>query len=604
MSSTISTDSIANTELSSPLLLCIGGPIENSLFEIGIEELSIGRGAGNTIVIPSSLVSRHHCVIRPSDDRIQVIDQQSANGTFVNGSRIMSATVRPGDRIAVGPCSFLVIGARVPDAISAHDRTDTEVLPESVLELGSGDEDLLVRVCAALHETSEPRIIYQRLLDLIDKAIPNTGGLIVAADGDALIPAARRVSASDAKFEPSPALLRRVMHSGVSVLTGDNELLVPILGYQRIFGAAYLAGAPEPQLSAEHLRLAMAMAGIAGQALQSAFGFGSLIGENERLRRELAVQHDLIGESAPMRQVYEFIGKVAPSASTILILGESGTGKELVARAIHRNSPRSAKPIIAINCAAITETLLESELFGHERGAFTGAVGQKRGVFEAADGGTLFLDEIGELSAALQAKLLRVLQERTIQRVGSTRTVPIDIRIIAATNRDLSAIVKDGRFRQDLFFRINVVTIRVPPLRERKQDIPLLAAHFRERFSQRAGMAEGRVTEEAMRLLCSYEWPGNVRELENCLERAVLMCATGVIRPEDLPEELLANPENAADTFPGYYREIAEAKRRIVARAVAESAGNLSEASRRLGIHRNHLHRLLNSLGLKNLAQS
>ena len=227
-----------------------------------------------------------------------------------------------------------------------------------------------------------------------------------------------------------------------------------------------------------------------------------------------------------MRSLYRQIGRVAPSDSTVLITGESGTGKELVARAIHSNSPRAERPFVAINCAAITETLLESELFGHERGAFTGAIAQKKGRLETADGGTVLLDEIGELSPALQAKLLRVLQEREFERVGGTRSIAVDFRLVAATNRDLEQAIAAGTFRRDLYYRLNVVSLAVPPLRERPEDIPLLANHFARRHAANMKRRVTGVSPEALACLMAYDWPGNVRELENAIERAVVLGST------------------------------------------------------------------------------
>src|SRR3989454_12499119 len=246
-------------------------------------------------------------------------------------------------------------------------------------------------------------------------------------------------------------------------------------------------------------------------------------GENRRLQQELNIEHSMVGESEPMREVYQFISRVATKDSTVLIYGESGTGKELVARDIHRNSGRGDKPFVAINCAAITETLLESELFGHEKGSFTGAVSQKKGKLEMAEGGTLFLDEVGEMAAPLQAKLLRVLQERVFERVGGTRPIKVDVRLITATNRDLKEMTRTGGFREDLFYRINVVALVMAPLRERREDIPLLARYFASMYGERCGRRVNGISTGALDCLMSYEWPGDVRGLANAVERAVVL---------------------------------------------------------------------------------
>jgi Nif-specific regulatory protein len=326
--------------------------------------------------------------------------------------------------------------------------------------------------------------------------------------------------------------------------------------------------------------------------------------ENQRLKAEINIEHNMVGESAPMRTVYRFVSRVASTDSTVLITGESGTGKELVARAIHRNSPRVQKPFVAINCAALTETLLESELFGHEKGAFTGALQQKKGKLEVADGGTVFLDEMGELAPALQAKLLRVLQEREFERVGGTRSVRIDVRVIAATNRDLTESVKTGAFRQDLYYRLNVVSIEMPPLRERRDDIPLLASYFAARAGERSKRHVLGVSPEARACLVNYEWPGNVRELENAIERAVVLGSSDFILPEDLPEAVLETVQPAGVTIAQYHEAVSEAKRQVILRAVEQAGGNYTEAAKLLGVHPNYLHRLIRNMNLKSVLRS
>ena len=258
--------------------------------------------------------------------------------------------------------------------------------------------------------------------------------------------------------------------------------------------------------------------------------------ENALLRRKLLRQyrfHDLVSKSPRMAQIFDLIRDVASQRSTVLVQGESGTGKELVARAIHFSGDRAQRPFVGVSCGALAETLLESELFGHEKGSFTGAVAQRKGKFELADGGTIFLDEIGDISPKLQVDLLRVLQERRFFRVGGTEEIAVDVRVIAATNRDLTAAVREGSFRDDLFYRLNVINVRLPPLRERREDVPLLAQEFMERLSPELGKEITEISEEALRLLLDYDWPGNVRELENAVERAIVTCRTRVLTAED-----------------------------------------------------------------------
>ena len=309
----------------------------------------------------------------------------------------------------------------------------------------------------------------------------------------------------------------------------------------------------------------------------------------------------MVGCSAAIREVLELVQRVAPTTSTVLIQGETGTGKELVARAIHRASSRAGHPFVAINCAAITESLLESELFGHAKGAFTGAIAQKIGKIESATGGTLFLDEISELAAPMQAKLLRVLQEREVEPVGGTRSIKVDVRILAATNRNLEAEVRAGRFREDLFFRLNVLSITTPPLRERLEDIPLLAQSFVMKVSKQYNVPVKPLSAQAQALMMEYEWPGNVRELENALERAVVLGDTDEIVPEDLPESIREAAASEPDA--DYYCAIKHSKRQLIVRALGQANGHYIEAARILGLHPNSLLRLIRNLGLKKSAR-
>jgi len=319
------------------------------------------------------------------------------------------------------------------------------------------------------------------------------------------------------------------------------------------------------------------------------------------LRQDLDLQHNMIGESAAIRDLRQLTARIAASDSTVLICGESGTGKELVARAIHNSSERASRPFVAVTCAALTETLLESELFGHEKGAFTGAVAQRRGYFEVANGGTLFLDEVGELAPGLQAKLLRALQEREIVRVGGTHPLKVDVRMVAATNRDLSARVASGAFRQDLFYRLNVVRIDVPPLRARRDDVPLMTEHFLARYSAKCKRRVRGIAPEAMQALAAYDWPGNVRELENAIERAVVLGSSDIILPEDLPEGLLERPAVPGSTAnpEGYHDALLAFKKQLILEAIAKSDGTLTQAARLMGLHPNYLHRLVTDLELR-----
>jgi DNA-binding NtrC family response regulator len=306
--------------------------------------------------------------------------------------------------------------------------------------------------------------------------------------------------------------------------------------------------------------------------------------------------HDILSKSPAMHAVFQLVNRVAPTEATVLIEGETGTGKELVARALHRASPRGAGPLVAVNCASLPETLLESELFGHEKGAFTGAVGRRRGRFELADGGTTFLDDVGDIPPAMQAKLLRFLQERRFERVGGTETIAVDERVIAASNRPLAQLVREGRFRQDLFYRLSVVKIDLPPLRERREDIPLLATHFAARHSP-PGEGPKRLSPPAMELLLSYPWPGNVRELENAVERACVTSHGPVIRPEALPSEVglhaplkLPVAIDLGRPLPELQRQVtSDIERQYIRQALEKSRGNISRCAKICGLSRRTL---------------
>jgi two-component system response regulator HydG len=328
--------------------------------------------------------------------------------------------------------------------------------------------------------------------------------------------------------------------------------------------------------------------------------------ENLRVRCSLLEEHvdtGIVGQSAAIQKLLQMIERLAPQETTVLILGESGTGKEMVARALHRQSRRQGAAFVAINCAALTPTLLESELFGHEKGAFTDAVSQKKGKLELANGGTVFLDEIGELAPELQAKLLRVLQQREFERVGGTKTLLLDVRLIAATNRDLAAEVQRRAFREDLFHRLNVVALRTPPLREHREDIPDLARHFLVRTAARCGRRVAGISERAEQYLTAYSWPGNVRELENVIERAVVLGESDQVEVEDLPESVLdATPP--ADLAGVYQSSVGEAKRECILRAWTEAGGDYKKAAAQLGLHPNSLLRLVRNLGLRDVLGS
>ena len=324
--------------------------------------------------------------------------------------------------------------------------------------------------------------------------------------------------------------------------------------------------------------------------------------ENQRLKAQLDSKYgfeNILGTSAAMQEVFDTIRQAAPTRATVLIQGESGTGKELVARALHQCSPRAQGPFIPVHCAALSPTLLESELFGHEKGAFTGAQERRRGRFEMADGGTLFLDEIGEIDPSLQVKILRVLEERKFERVGGTETLHVDVRLVAATNRDLKKMVEEGKFREDLFYRLFVVNLTLPPLREREGDIVLLAQHYLKALAAEHGKKASGITPDAMDLLSAYPWPGNVRELRNVIERMVVLGSGEKLTVRDLPPSFrLAAGRAESAARPG--SALRDAERQLIEEALRKNKGSRTKAAQDLGISRRTLHRKINEFGLRN----
>src|SRR5947207_2137402 len=457
------------------------------------------------------------------------------------------------------------------------------------------------------------------LLELLFEMLPAESGAVLLDEGDPGQPFSLVLQLESAKpLTVSRSVVDRVVKRRAAVWIGgagsdqdisgaagveDNGasvLAAPLVVRGEVAVVLYLqtsnAGRPFDE---NHLQCLGAVAGMAAVAWENASYVEWLQRTNDQLLEELRPKHEMIGSSPKMLELQRTLARAAPSASTVLILGESGTGKELLARAIHRNSPRANRPFVAINCAALTETLLESELFGHEKGAFTGAVAQKKGKLEVAAGGTVFLDEIGEMAPLLQAKLLRVLQERQMERVGGIQTVKLDIRVVAATNRDLEEEVRQGRFRRDLYYRLNVVTLKCPPLRDRPEDILTLANHFAKRFAENCGRPITGIAPAARAYLQSYSWPGNVRELENALERAVVLGSSDSILAEDLPENIREGSQPAEVSTTIYDEALNAAKRQVVLRAFDQTNYDHDAASKLLGLHPTSLHRLIRGLDLR-----
>ena len=341
---------------------------------------------------------------------------------------------------------------------------------------------------------------------------------------------------------------------------------------------------------------------VIGRALKSRQIEAENANLHEQLDRKFGLEN-LIGQSPSMLQMFDIIRQVAPTRASVLITGETGTGKELVAHAVHNLSPRKAGPFIAVHAAALPTTLLESELFGHEKGAFTGAVERRAGRFEMADGGTIFLDEVGELEPAMQVKLLRVLEERKFERVGGNKTIEVDVRLVAATNRDLKKMVAEGKFRDDLFYRLSVVTVNLPPMRERRDDVPLLVTAFNRQYSEENNVPVREITQEAMNLLMAYDWPGNVRELRNAVEQMVVLARGDRLTVRDIPVVIRTGADLTKISVirPGVTMTVEEAERQLIAQALKETGGNRTKAADKIGMSRRTLHRKLKQYRLENL---
>ena len=611
-----------------PSLVALTGPLQGQTFELR-GEISLGRHPTNSLRLADPSVSRHHCVLRPSGEGWTVLDLESRLGTFVNGLPVRERDLAHGDFLAVGESTFLVAleaSRAARTAPAAGDPEEAALTGETEIRLAVTDSvylrpDRLPAALAALLEIAvaparSSAFLGAHLLDRVLAGVPVERAALLPPDEEAEDWAPiHRSSGGDQPFSVSRTIVDRVLRereallidrgrgdeaSGSVAAAGIRSLAcVPLPGPEGALGILYAdTSVPGGRLAEEHLQWLAAAAALAAGPLAAALRAERLERENRRLQ-EAELGHGLVGESPALRRAWDVITRVAPTPSTVLILGESGTGKELAARAIHGASRRAGKPFVAINCATLSENLLESELFGHERGAFTGAVERKTGKLEVANGGTLFLDEVGEMPPQLQARLLRVLQERTFERVGSTRPIQVDIRLVAATNRDLMKAISEGTFRADLYYRLNVVSITMPPLRERREDIPLLASHFAARHGRDIRGREAGISPEARALLVRYDWPGNVRELGNAIERAVVLGTDGTIRPEDLPESLLETAPAADAPTPRFHDALNGLKRRLIVEAVHESGGNITRAAERLDLHPNHLHRLITTLGLR-----
>ncbi len=625
-----------------PTLIAVSGPLAGQTFPLAADRLTLGRDQANDVHLRDIATSRHHCAIEARDGRLLLRDLESRHGTFVNGVPVGERFLEHGDRITIGASLFLVrLRSGTPEEESgavliedgpwfaettihlAEDPFDFVGLEAELPAEARVARDLqaLLRIANALHEIRATTPLARRLLELALETVPAERAALLLLDPTGAFIAA---SALDRRgrtetFPISRQVIERVAAERSAVLANDglqgggwesaeslhdarirSLLAAPLAGRDGLLGVLYLdTRETRVRFDGRHLELATAAAGIAAAALATVRYLEAL--EEEKRRIEGALDAGMVGESPAIRETQRLLARIAPAHATVLLRGESGTGKELAARALHRGSLRAGK-FVAVNCATLSESLLQSALFGHERGAFTGAVEKKIGKVEAAQGGTLFLDEVAEIPPELQAQLLRVLQEGEFERVGGTRPIKADIRLVAATNRDLEAMIREGTFRKDFFYRLNVITVSLPPLRERREDIPLLANFFASKLSRNAGRHMAGFTPEARACLLRYDWPGNIRELANAIERAVVLGEGELIRPEDLPETVL---EAVPSLEPGapigkYHDTVTGFKRRLIADALEQSGGNVTRTAELLDLNPTYLHRLIRNLGIKN----
>jgi len=620
-------------------LVALSGPLRGETLPLTDQGLTVGREPTNHLHPSDLSLSRRHCVFAVDGARVTITDLESLNGTFVNGSPIRERLLEHGDQLKIGESVFLFLNKdAAADALPIElddttPRTTVRLRREDVLFLQSEqmmqafvptprtarELHALLHISTSLGSIRNSDQLQRALLDQLLEAIPGDRAAILISDNNGVdfTSVCARSRAGDAPVQVSRTVVRSVMTDNVALLCNEpiesdafrqshslvvtattSVMCAPLIVTSRRRGALYVATSDHGvRFDEAHLQLLAAIAALAGMALLNAQHIEQLERETRELRTDLALQHSMIGESAAMLHACHLIAKAAPTDATVLLLGESGTGKELAARAIHVNSPRAYRSFVAITAAVLSDTLLESELFGHEKGAFTGAIAQKKGQLELAEGGTVFLDEIGDLAAPLQIKLLRVLQEREFTRVGGTHPIKMDVRFIAATHRDLDTAVKDGAFRQDLYYRLKVVTLRIPPLRERRGDIPMLAAFFLKKFSSKCKRRVVGFSDETLECLSRYDWPGNVRELENAIERAVVLGSSERILVDDLPENVLEQrATNAGGDATDYHQAVQQAKQRIVADALKRAGGSYADAARQLGVHPNNLRRLARSL--------
>ncbi|MHC5019679.1 MAG: sigma 54-interacting transcriptional regulator [Planctomycetota bacterium] len=573
-------------------------------FDLG-DSVTIGRGEENGIRLYDETSSRKHAEVVREGEGFRVRDLGSSNGTFLNGLKVDSAVLADGDEIVVGATRLRFetnsAGARDTVVIAETGAGRVEsTLHESELKLGPGAKGIETVYAAGRQFAGELQLgaLLDKVCEAVFAAIAPDRATVVLLHGEEVVDRARRGTGD---LVLSRGVVRQVLDKHAAVLVADvprdpqlgsrdslvtadvrSVLCAPLEQDGRVLGLLYLDRS-SGSFTTEELQIAVAIARDAAPAVQAARAFSAERQRVQQLQGEVRAGEEIVGGSASLAKVLDIIRRAAPTDTTVLIRGETGTGKELIARAIHRQSPRHNKPFIAVNCAALVGSLLESELFGYEKGAFTGAAKQTAGKFEQADGGTIFLDEIGEMAAETQATLLRALQEREFYRVGGTKPVKVDIRVVAATNKDLEAEIRDGGFREDLYYRLSVVAVDMPPLRDRLEDLPELIDHFLRVIANRSGRRVPALGPKVLDNLRRYHWPGNIRELANLLERAIVLSASDTLELGLFPPEVRG--ESKADLDPTKLDVITlkEAERRAIIAALRHTGWKKGETAKLLG---------------------
>ena len=574
-------------------LIVVNGPLAGTRLPLGRNEILIGRAPNSHLVLSEPDIGWRHCSIRRQGDRFVATDLRTSAGTYVNGIRSAERWLEDRDQIGVGRTVLMFRSGE-----AAKEETPTALVTDTKpVLLAACSLVFLFRALASSNAQSQTALLQEQILRLVGDLVSLGEGLLLLGTSYDDLRARHEECASRYQTDFCSALAR-VCEDGAFQDPPRGIAGVPLYLDGVLGGALLIKTTTQAQQElAAHLDTLTAIASLASVGFEASHEVETLKAEKALLQEQIGANTGIVGKSAAIRRLLDMVSRVAPRETTVLITGESGTGKELVARALHQQSPRAERPFVAVNCAALSENLFESELFGHEKGAFTGAVSLKRGRFELAQGGTIFLDEVGELAPALQAKLLRILQQREFERVGGTQAHPLDIRVIAATNRDLNEDVREGRFREDLYHRLNVVNLASPPLRDRRDDIPLLARYFLQRSAERCKRQVEGLSPESEEILVQYPWPGNVRELENAMERAVVFGVSEWVLPEDLPESLLDVAPK--DSKAKYHQSVGQAKHDAIVDAYVQAKGDYKQAARLLGLHPNYLLRLVRNLNLR-----